>query len=159
MGFWVGSFVFHGVEAPVQVTRLNQLPGFARLILQGFDCVQDRTVSGLANLLLLDQHAVLQVLRSLERDALVEAEGLGVWRLTLEGKRGLQEGIYLASHLERRSFTFVQLSENNNPPYVHLQKNFPTRSPFPSAPRFEVAWLTQCLHRTPEWKKSRHFRE
>src|SRR5260370_8526547 len=110
-GLWIGSFVFHGVEAPVQVTRLNQLLRFACLILQGLDCVQDRTVSGLANLLLLDQHAVLQVLRSLERDALVEAEGLGVWRLTLEGRRGLQEGIYLTSHLERRSFTFVQLAE------------------------------------------------
>ncbi len=159
VGLWIGTFLFHGVEAPVRVTRLNQLPRFARLILQGLDCVQDRTVSGLANLLLLDQPAVLQVLRSLERDALIEAEESGVWRLTMEGRRGLQEGIYLASHLERRLFTFVQVSENKNPAYVHLQKNIPTRSALPSSPRFEVAWLTQCLQQTPEWKKSRHFPE
>ncbi|MFL5243387.1 MAG: hypothetical protein ACJ8FY_14875 [Gemmataceae bacterium] len=157
VGLWIGSFLFHDVAATVQTTRPAGLSRFAHLIVQGLDIAQEKTVSGLSNLLLLDEHAVLQVLSGFERDGLVEADTSGIRRLTLKGKRALQEGTYPTSPLERRLFTFIQTSEKKSPAYVLLQNGVAFKSPSSLPSRFEVAWLTECLNQTPEWKKRRQF--
>jgi hypothetical protein len=153
---WVGHLLLHRVEALVCVARPCRPDPLSLLVLRALRLAG--TLAALEEHMRLGPQFLVQLLRDLQAQRLVEAADGGAWRLTPAGEQAVHQGEYPRPHPERRVFHFLESSRPGHPPpFVRLNRPAGQACPPPAGWHFDAEHLAACLHRPPEWKQRHGF--
>lgn len=178
---WVGHLFVHRVEALVGSVRSQPLDPLNLFLLKALDLegqiVAEDNATGptatsevrlsvpLARLdarLGLGSAFLLQSLRQLAQDGLVEKDNRSHWLLTGQGRLALAQGHFNRCQHERRVFPFVERLDAAglrlaSPHFLHLRKV--TGIPWqPSEDfMFQIDWLQVALEHDNDWKRNFGF--
>jgi hypothetical protein len=170
---WVGYLFVHRLEALALARRPKEVDRYSHLILEALDLYRRAPLNGEASTpqdplqslderLHLGRQVVLQSLRGLEAEGLVERSPPSGWQLTSRGQQGLTHRAYPALVLERRAFSFLERLEDNGsrrlpPHFVNLRE-------WPGVPwaadtdhPFDVNLLLACPKQADAWKQTYGF--
>src|SRR5262245_5514637 len=105
---WVGHYLFHRLEALVQVHQVVPLDSFTLVLLKALTLGPTATLPELDERLQLGRQVLFQVLRRLEAAELALQTAPATWTLTPLGQQALAQGRSTREGRERRLFHFVE---------------------------------------------------
>jgi hypothetical protein len=156
---WVGHLLLHHVEALAGLHKPARLEPVPHFVLQALALTPEGTLERVASRLHLGPAFVRQVLRDLETDQLITANGNGTWSLTSQGRHGVNQGQYSRTTAERRSFYFIDSEKPAHAPhFLNLRRPVTTTSAAVAEGwHFQAEFLDACVSQSAEWKQHHGF--
>ncbi len=167
-GWWIGYVFVHRVEALALVHKQRKVDEFTALVLRALDLVchaprgngrwNDDFLDQLNTRLHLGRAALLQSLRALAEEGLVQQEGTAGWTLTPLGRQGLMQGEVPAAVLERRVFPFLERLADSGarvqePHFFQLAEGSGVAWTADDSHRLDVNLIYACVAQAETWKR------